>query len=302
MTLLRVGRPLQALVHVTLLLPLDVPLISSTSQFVRKAMIVPHDSPLRDAVVDPYGIGAVCQHSKKPASVGRKVPCSWRNLLKLACVLAAAGAVAPFLLTGTHVQRVANISIATLCQWMRQGERQQQQQQHVTLQSSNQANSHHPLEHFYVPGRLSHVLVTVTFYWDVRRLAVLEIVLKTAATYRTNITVVLVTNNADSLKKAVARMSLRYKYTFWDSKPPADKADGHGHGGGNGWWLMWEHKKAIKEAVAKGNYTSVLHLEDDYRVTWQGRMGWCAAVCVDYHQTATQVVSHKHPAGQCCCW
>lgn len=75
-----------------------------------------------------------------------------------------------------------------------------------------------------------------------------------AAQYKSpSLKVLLVTEKVDALQKAVQRMLLPLNISYYQAdKPPGDN---------NQYWLTWEHRTAIRLAVAKANYSTVVYME-----------------------------------------
>lgn len=65
--------------------------------------------------------------------------------------------------------------------------------------------------------------------------------------------VLLVTDKADALQQVVQRLLLPLNISYHQAqKPPEDN---------NQYWLTWEHRTAIKQAVARKNYSTVVYME-----------------------------------------
>ncbi|WIA23248.1 hypothetical protein OEZ85_000019 [Tetradesmus obliquus] len=88
-----------------------------------------------------------------------------------------------------------------------------------------------------------------------------------AAQYRSpTLDVLLVTDKADALQHVVQRLLLPLNISYHQAqKPPNDN---------NQYWVTWEHRAAIEQAAAKKNYSTVVYMEDDTRLTWRTLVSW----------------------------
>ncbi|GBF98958.1 hypothetical protein Rsub_12604 [Raphidocelis subcapitata] len=93
---------------------------------------------------------------------------------------------------------------------------QHQQQQQLEQQQQQPPET-------YLPLALAHVLVCATFHWNVQKLIYLEMLLRTAATYRTRVDALLVTDSARSLEAAIGLWDGSFKpevQSLWRLGPP----------------------------------------------------------------------------------
>jgi hypothetical protein len=88
----------------------------------------------------------------------------------------------------------------------------------------------------------------------VAKLSYLETILLEAVKYQSpSVDVLLVTDNTNALQRAVSRLQLPLNITYHQGKqPPGDS---------NVYWLTWEHRAAIEQAVARKNYSTVVYME-----------------------------------------
>lgn len=114
-----------------------------------------------------------------------------------------------------------------------------------------------------VPATLAHVLLCVTFNWNVAKLVYLEAVLNIATSYQTKLEIIIVTNKASQLNAAVQGWG--FNVSVWQA--PAGPAN-------EPYQLVWAHKQAIEEALARESYTSVVYMEDDTRLSWASLISW----------------------------
>jgi hypothetical protein len=84
--------------------------------------------------------------------------------------------------------------------------------------------------------------------------------------------VLLVTDRADKLQKVVDRLQLPLNVSYYEAKQPANDS--------NPYWLTWEHRKAIQEAVSKHEYTAVVYMEVSNVCT---ALSWQLKRIIDYH-------------------
>jgi hypothetical protein len=81
-----------------------------------------------------------------------------------------------------------------------------------------------------------------------------EIMLREAAQYESPVLdVLLVTDRADALRKVVERMQLPLNVSYYQAhRPGFDRSK---------YWLTWEHRKALQEAVSTHEYDTVVYME-----------------------------------------
>jgi len=96
--------------------------------------------------------------------------------------------------------------------------------------------------------------INLEYCLQVAKLSYLETMLLEAAKYESpSVDVLLVTDQADALQRAVSRLLLPLNISYHQAQqPPGDH---------NPYWLTWEHRKAIEQATARKNYTTVVYME-----------------------------------------
>jgi hypothetical protein len=93
---------------------------------------------------------------------------------------------------------------------------------------------------------LAGLQVAKTSHW--------EIMLLEAAQYESPVLdMLLVTDKADALRRVVDRMQLPLNISYYQAEKPSNDS--------NKYWLAWEHRKAVQEAVSQQEYTAVVYME-----------------------------------------
>lgn len=117
-----------------------------------------------------------------------------------------------------------------------------------------------------LPPALAHILLCVTFHWNVEKLLYLEAILSLASSYRTVVDILVITDDANNLREVIASWGYAETVSVWS----AAKHDGDLHK----YSLLWAHKAAIQDHVPGSTYTSVVYLEDDTRLSWASLVSW----------------------------
>ena len=117
----------------------------------------------------------------------------------------------------------------------------------------------------FVSPVLRKILLCVTFHWNVVKLVYLESVLATAASYQTDVDILIVTDNGSSLSALIASWGWAHSVRVWEAKEDADERL---------YSLLWTHKNAIEEQLEHADYTTVIYLEDDTRLSWTMVISW----------------------------
>ena len=131
---------------------------------------------------------------------------------------------------------------------------------------------HHnlPSERCGVSPLLEHVLVIVSYHWDVTKLLYLATVLDTIRTYKTQVNVVVVTDNGQALRRVLGGWghlnNSNPRLQIWQAPPTNDPQKDS---------LLWAHRQAVEEQFEQNHdYTSVLYMEDDTRLSWPAVVSW----------------------------
>jgi hypothetical protein len=121
-----------------------------------------------------------------------------------------------------------------------------------------------------VPMHLYCLLVVISFHWDRSKLSLFRTALHEIIQYRTrtNVDIVVVTDNANSLANALRYF--RYKNVDIHEFNASSK-----HNTGNKYDLLWEHRLVIDERwESVRNYSSFMYIEDDTLVPWTNLVSW----------------------------
>lgn len=137
-------------------------------------------------------------------------------------------------------------------------------------------NAEHGLDHRTLSKRcvisplLERLLVVVTYHWDVTKLVYLATMLDVIRTYETQVDVVIVTDN----DKALTRILDEWGYLqggnprlqIWQAPATTDTQK---------YALLWAHRQAVEEQLKRHpDYTSIIYMEDDTRLSWPTVTSW----------------------------
>lgn len=117
---------------------------------------------------------------------------------------------------------------------------------------------------------LGMLLVVVSYHWDVTKLIYLTTILDTIRTYETRVHVVIVTDNERALRRALRKIEPfnGNNRTLQISRAPPTK-DTNKHA------LLWAHRQVIEEQFDRyPNFTSIIYMEDDTRLSWPAVVSW----------------------------
>ena len=92
-----------------------------------------------------------------------------------------------------------------------------------------------------------------------------EYMLMLLSTYKTNVTTLIVTDEAVKLDRVLRDRGYTNGVRAWQA--PKDN-DTHPYS------LVWAHKLAIEEEIAQGNYTAYVYMEDDTHLSWTALTTW----------------------------
>lgn len=117
---------------------------------------------------------------------------------------------------------------------------------------------------------LGKLLVVVSFHWNVTKLIYLTTMLDTIRTYKTRVHVVIVTNQAQALRRALQKTKLfsgNNPTLQITQAPPTEDTNEHA--------LLWAHRKVIEDQLdLYPNFTSIIYMEDDTRLSWPAVISW----------------------------
>jgi hypothetical protein len=112
---------------------------------------------------------------------------------------------------------------------------------------------------------LERILVCIAYKWNLHKMVYLESMLDIIDRYETNVTTLVVTDEAAKLNVVLRNWGYTDGFSCWQA-PSAN--DSHPYS------LVWAHKMAIEEATLKINYTSIVYMEDDTRLSWAALTSW----------------------------
>ncbi len=121
---------------------------------------------------------------------------------------------------------------------------------------------------------LQHLLICISFRWDIRRLVFLQATLQLLSLYPTNINVKVVSDRPEFVHKVLAtwlqdrNFSVGMGYMFHvTSEGPINPLQHLG-------WLNWAHRDIFARDQLLDNYTSFMHIEDDMHVPFRALVAW----------------------------
>lgn len=112
---------------------------------------------------------------------------------------------------------------------------------------------------------LENILVCITFQWNLAKLVYLESMLTLIGGYETEVRILVVTDEAAKLGVVLSM----WGYTgikLWQTPREGDD--------GNLYSLVWAHKEAIEEEISRQDFTAVVYMEDDTRLSWASLTSW----------------------------
>ena len=131
---------------------------------------------------------------------------------------------------------------------------------------------HHVLanEKYEISPLLGKLLIVVSYHWDVTKLIYLAAVLDTIRTYETQVHVVIVTDNDNALTRVLEGWGhlndSNPRLHIWQA-PFTNDTNKHA--------LLWAHRQAIEEQLEHHpNFTSIIYMEDDTRLSWPAVVSW----------------------------
>lgn len=117
---------------------------------------------------------------------------------------------------------------------------------------------------------LGKLLIVVSYHWDVTKLIYLAALLDTIRTYETRVHVVIVTDHERALYRTLQKWE-HFDYStltlqIWQA-PSTNDTNKHA--------LLWAHRQAIEEQLEHHpNFTSIIYMEDDTRLSWPAVVSW----------------------------
>ena len=144
-----------------------------------------------------------------------------------------------------------------------------------------------PMNRVFAPSHLlEHLLVVVSFHWEVTKLIYLEQVLNEVAAYRTKVDVLIVTDRKQAVTSALyswgrqaERVANGHSLAVWQADPslaPPAAADGEVVKRQPKYGLLWAHRAAIEHQLRSvgHDYSAVVYIEDDTRLSWPAVVSW----------------------------
>lgn len=125
-----------------------------------------------------------------------------------------------------------------------------------------------------VPPSLKRVLFCITFHWNVAKLVYLESMMAATTTYKTDVDILIVTDNARNVKRVLEHWGYFENLRVWQAPEETLNIEEEEYS------LLWGHKVAIEEQLegenqnGRGEYTSVIYVEDDTRLGWATLVSW----------------------------
>ena len=123
---------------------------------------------------------------------------------------------------------------------------------------------------------LQHLLICISFRWDIRRLVILHSTLQTLSVYPTVVTVKVLSDHPKLVQKVLSVWA--QDTGVW---PPVGKgasfhvtSEGPVHLLAHLGWLNWVHRDVFARDSKMGMYTLYMHIEDDIHVPFQALLAW----------------------------
>jgi len=119
---------------------------------------------------------------------------------------------------------------------------------------------------------LRRVLVCISYQWNVQKLVYLESMINMIASYETDISILIVTDDLIKVNTTLSRWGYADTVRLWQAADdPLCATVDHPT---CRFSLLWEHKAAVREEIASSDYTAVVYLEDDTHLTWGALTSW----------------------------
>ncbi|CAL5222120.1 g4436 [Coccomyxa viridis] len=115
-----------------------------------------------------------------------------------------------------------------------------------------------------VPRLLQHVLLVISFRWDVQKLIYLKSALYNAHQYQTSVAIHVVCDEAAALRHVLH--TWEYPVTVNESQNLDNDT--------NTFSLLWEHRGIMQAAAMSGLYTTYIYMEDDTGLRWSSLVSW----------------------------
>ena len=136
----------------------------------------------------------------------------------------------------------------------------------------------HRIQYSSMHPTLRHLLVCISFQWDIRRLVFLQATLYNMATYPTQTTVKILSDQPDYVRKVLAVWSedkRRNTINFADKGLSFHvECEGPSTTLQHPAWLNWAHRDVFRRAAVGDLYSLYMHIEDDSEVSFQALESW----------------------------
>jgi hypothetical protein len=131
---------------------------------------------------------------------------------------------------------------------------------------------------------LMHLLVTISFHWDVTKLIYLERMLDVVSSYRTRVDIVVVTDRSSAVRSVLASWGREgdalHSIKVWQASaratvPEVGKTGDRVERAAK-YTLLWAHRNAIETQINTfgHNYSAIFYMEDDTRLDWPAVVSW----------------------------
>ena len=116
---------------------------------------------------------------------------------------------------------------------------------------------------------LDHLLVVISFSWDIKKLVCLDRPLTEIRSYRTKVDVIIVSDFPTRVQRVLEKWDFgSLNVTVWTEMSPDVSSDD------NKYALLWLHRDVFARALETVSHTAYLYLEDDTKFSWRALVSW----------------------------